>query len=289
MGSRVRQFGRHLGLASAFGLCAFLSGAVVGSTNQEVSVAAPARELEFARLVYNDNMFGGGGRGRGRGGAWQTDAPDAEYHLLMGIRRLTRIDAIDPEVAMDTLQRNRGVPNDVDSRVRDDFVFVEPSSPRLYDFPFIYAVEVGRWYLDEEDAAALREYLERGGFLMVDDFHGSEEWEGFMESMARVFPDREVVDIPDDHEVFHVLYDLDHKVQIPGIYAYTSGQMYERDGVNPGWRGVFDDTGRLMVAINFNMDLGDAWEHADDAEYPQPLTALAYRFAISYALYAMTH
>jgi hypothetical protein len=266
MGSRVRQFGRHLGLASALGLCVFLSGAVAGSTEGALSVQPPERELRFARLAYNGNMLDGGFRG---GNAWRTDAPEAEYHLLMGIRRLTRIDAIDPE--------------------RDQFVALRPSDPALFEYPFLYAVEVGRWYLDEDEAKAMRDYLERGGFLMVDDFHGSAEWEGFMESLRRVFPDREVVEIPDDHEVFHVLYDLDQKVQIPGIYALQSGVTYERDGVTPHWRGVFDDSGRLMVAINFNMDLGDAWEHADDPGYQQSLTALAYRFAISYALYAMTH
>jgi len=284
MGSRVRRLGRHLGLTAVVGLSVFLSGAVVGNANGDASVALPDRELRFARLAYNGNMFGGG-RGRGGAGAWQTDAPDAEYHLLMGIRRLTRIDATEPEHAIEEIFRTRSC----GSKRRDEFVCVQTLDPELYEYPFIYAVEVGRWYLDEEEATAMREYLERGGFLMVDDFHGSEEWEGFMESMQRVFPGREVVDIPDDHEVFHVLYDLDQKVQIPGIYALRSGVTYERDGYTPHWRGVFDDKGRLMVAINFNMDLGDAWEHADDADYPQPLTALAYRFAISYALYAMTH
>lgn len=135
----------------------------------------------------------------------------------------------------------------------------------------------------------MREYLLKGGFLMVDDFHGSVQWESFMESMRRVFPDREVVDIPEDHEVFHVVWDLDQKVQVPGIYALMTGRTYEQDGVQARWRGVFDDQGRLMVAINFNMDLGDAWEHADTPEYPQHLTALAYRIGISYALYSMSH
>ncbi len=124
---------------------------------------------------------------------------------------------------------------------------------------------------------------------MVDDFHGTYEWENFMLSLQRIFPDRPVVEIADDHEVFHVLFDLDQRVQIPGIAALRNGVTYERDGVVPHWRGVFDDQGRLMVAINFNMDLGDAWEHADNPYYPQPLTALAYRFGISYVLYAMTH
>lgn len=281
MGSRVRQFRRQLGLASALGLCVLLSGAVVGNGDGSMAAALPDREFRFARLAYNGNFMDGGFRG---GQAWRTDAPDAEFHVLQGIRRLTRIDAIDP-------RSPQFLPTQVDTEVprRDEYIAITPGSPKLYEYPFIYAVEVGRWYLDDAEALAMREYLERGGFLMVDDFHGSAQWEGFMETMRRIFPDREVVDIPDDHEVFHVLYDLDHKVQIPGIYALRSGVTYETDGVTPQWRGVFDDHGRLMVAINHNMDLGDAWEHADDADYPQPLTALAYRFAISYALYAMTH
>ena len=80
-----------------------------------------------------------------------------------------------------------------------------------------------------------------------------------------------------------------YRIQIPGIRAWLSGQTYEEDGVTPHWRGIYDDDGRLMVAINFNMDLGDAWEHADDPRYPEPMTTLAYRFAVNYVVYAMTH
>jgi hypothetical protein len=270
MGLRVMQVSQQLGLASALALCALLSGAdaSISQTRPTVATTAPEPEFRLARLAYNGNNFDGFDRfGRT---SWTTDAPDAEYHLSQGIRRLSRINTIDPD--------------------RDDVVLpVQPLDKELFRYPFLYAVEVGRWYLDDQEAAAMREYLLRGGFLMVDDFHGSAQWQGFMASMQRIFPDREVVDIPDDHEVFHVLYDLDQKVQIPGIAALRSGSTYEQDGYDPHWRGVFDDEGRLMVAINFNMDLGDAWEHADDPGYPQPLTALAYRFAIGYALYSMTH
>lgn len=272
MRSRVRQISQQLGLASAMALYTLLSGAVGGDGSAPLATTAPPPEFRLARLAYNDSAaMGGFGRFRS---SWTTDAPEAEYHLSQGIRRLTRINTIDPD--------------------RDDVVLpVQPLDPQLSEYPFLYAVEVGRWYLDDAEAAALRDYLLRGGLLMVDDFHGSQQWEGFMESMRRVFPDREVVDIPPDHEVFHMVYDLDKpvrdKVQIPGVFALMSGRTYEQDGVDATWRGIFDDEGRLMVAINFNMDLGDAWEHADTPEYPQPLTALAYRFAISYALYAMTH
>jgi hypothetical protein len=278
MGSRVGHIRQQLGLALAMAVCGLLSGAVSGSAADPVVVRAPQAEFILARLAYSD----GGGFSRGRGDSWTTDAPDAEYHLTQGIRRLTRINTPDPEGRYPLCQYF-------------PVCYVRPGGPALpgeldiFDYPFVYGVEVGRWDLSEEEAQNMREYLLRGGFLMVDDFHGSAQWEGFMYSMQRIFPDREVVDIPEDHEVFHVLYDLDQKQQIPGIFALMSGQSHEQDGVDPKWRGVFDDNGRLMVAINFNMDLGDAWEHADDAEYPQPLTALAYRFAISYAIYAMSH
>jgi hypothetical protein len=131
--------------------------------------------------------------------------------------------------------------------------------------------------------------LLKGGFLMVDDFHGTFEWDVFNESMRRVFPDRPIVEIPDHDAVFHVLYDVDQRVQIPGIRGAITGQTWERDGYTPHWRGIYDDDGRLLVAINFNMDLGDAWEHADNPQYPQPLTLLAYHYAIDYILYSMTH
>ena len=220
----------------------------------------PRAEFQFARYAYGSGEW----RGRRRG-SWQTDWPDAEYHLTNGITRLT---------AIDTAYGGK---------------FVEPLSEELFDYPWIYAVEVGRWHLSEVEAERLREYLLRGGFLMVDDFHGSYEWASFLASMQRVFPDRKIVEIPENDPLLHTLYDLDQRTQIPGIQYLWSGQAYEEDGYTPHWRGIYDDEDRLMVAINFNMDLGDAWEHADLPEYPENMTALAYRFAINYVIYAMTH
>jgi hypothetical protein len=153
----------------------------------------------------------------------------------------------------------------------------------------MYAVEVGYWHLNMQEAARLRAYLLRGGFLMVDDFHGGWEWSSFVASMQKVFPDRPIIEIPEDDEAFHVIYDLDQKIQIPSLQFVYSGVTWEKGGVTPHWRGIYDDDGRLMVAINFNMDLGDAWEHADWPEYPEKMTALAYRFGINYLIYAMTH
>ena len=124
---------------------------------------------------------------------------------------------------------------------------------------------------------------------MVDDFWGDFEWRAFYESMARVFPDRIFSEIPDDHEILHVLYDLDQRTQIPGAGSAYRGETSEKGGTIPHWRGIYDDDDRLMVAINFNMDMGDAWEHADDPYYPEPMTALAYRFGVNYVIYSMTH
>ena len=241
--------------------CAAL-GASAGTAQD--SGGEPLRsELHFARVAFGVD---GGRFGIGRGEPWLRDWPDAEQHFMQGLRRLTRIDGADD---------NRQV------SLIDD---------ALFDYPVIYAVKVGFWRLSEDEAARLREYLLRGGFLIVDDFHGPSEWAQFAESMQRVFWDRPIIDIADDDEVFRVLYELDQRVQIPGRQAVWAGVTWEHpQGVPAHWRGVYDADGRLLVAINFNMDLGDAWEHADDAFYPEPLTALAYRFGINYVIYSMTH
>ena len=166
---------------------------------------------------------------------------------------------------------------------------VERFDEDLFDYPWLYVVEPGYWALADEEADRLREYLLRGGFMMFDDFHGSLQWAMFMRGMTKIFPDRPVVDISEKDEILHVLYDLDERTQIPGIRMLYTGKTYEEDGYDPHWRGIYDDDGRLMVLINFNMDLGDAWEHADWPEYPERYTALAYRLGINYIVYSMTH
>jgi hypothetical protein len=234
------------------------------------ATAQPTAEFHFTRLMYRGVSSGYSYGGWGRDSL--IDWPDAEFHFMQGLTRLTRIDGAN-------VSRYNG----------DGGRLISLSDDAIFDYPWLYAVEVGRWYLDADAAARLREYLLRGGFLMVDDFHGSHQWASFLDSMVRVFPDRPILEMPDDDEVLHVLYDLDQRIQIPGIRFLYTGVPYEEDGVVPHWRGIYDDGGRLMVAINFNMDLGDAWEHADTPEYPEPMTALAYRFAVNYVIYAITH
>lgn len=232
-------------------------------------IDADGGEFRFARLMYTENQYGRGFRGRG---SWTTDMPEAEHFFMEGLTRLTNVDGIPVSIY-------NGEGSTRINLMEDD----------IFDHPFLYAVEVGYWALSNGEAARLREYLLKGGFLMVDDFHGSAEWGSFVATMQKVFPDRPIIDIPDDDEVFHVLYTFDDKIQIPGLAALSYGSTYEQDGVDAHWRGIYDDQGRLVVMINHNMDLGDAWEHADDPRYPQPMTAMAYRFAVNYVIYAMSH
>jgi Domain of unknown function (DUF4159) len=222
----------------------------------------PDSEFNFSRLAYGSSMSGYSNR---RGSRWNTDWPEAEYHLNQGIRRLSRVD-------------DSGT-----SRI------VRLTDEALFDFPFLYAVEVGSWTFTDDEARILREYLDRGGFLMTDDFHGTYQWQSFYTQFRKIFPDRPLVDIDESDEIFHVLYSVDKTIQIAGIRAIYSGQTWEGDGYVPQWKGVYDDDGRLMVIINFNMDLGDAWEHADNPYYPEPMTALAYRFGVNYLIYSMSH
>jgi hypothetical protein len=252
-----KLFAARLRRTGALGVALLLAASAHGD---EFGLAPdePDAEFHFTRLVYDSpGSFGSN--------YFTVDYPEAEYHFLQGVTRLTRVE---------TSERSRMF------RITDDAIF---------DYPWLYAVEVGYWYLNDLEAARLREYLLRGGFLMIDDFHGTAEWRRFMESMQRVFPDRPVIDIPEDDTVLHIQYDLDTKTQIYGIRPLMMGTTYEYDGVNPEFKGIYDDDGRLMVAIGHNMDLGDAWEHADTPEYPEPLTALAYRYAVNYVIYAMTH
>ena len=206
---------------------------------------------------------------------WTIDYPRSDRHLLQGVRRLTRI-------------HTRSVEQVVDLDGSDD----------VYNWPMMYAVEVGHWVLPEDQTAQLREFLLRGGFLMVDDFHGdqpyhnvSSEWQVFVASMKRVFPDRPIVDLEDSDPIFHTVYDLEERFQVAGWQFQYTGRTYEagETGRTPHWRAIFDDKGRVMVAICHNMDLGDAWEWSDDPRYPEKWARLAYEIAVNYFMYDLTH
>ena len=118
---------------------------------------------------------------------------------------------------------------------------------------------------------------------MADDYHGNEERKVFEDAMKLVFPDRPIVEIPNDDPIFHVLYDLNDRFQVPGQAHLRQGcKNCEDGGRGARWRGIYDDKGRIMIAASYNSDLGDAWEFADDPYYPETASSLAMRVGINY-------
>lgn len=218
-------------------------------------------EFAFTRIIFKSGYQPLPGPGNT---AWR-DWPEADMHFIRGVRRLTAVDIEDQSRAI---------------RLTDE---------QLFDRPWIYAVEVGTWQLTQDEVDSLREYLLRGGFLVVDDFHGTVQWAGFMRSMQKVFPDRSIVDVSQEDSIMSMHFDVDHSEPIPGLMAVRYGYTYEHDGYTPSWKGIYDDEGRLMVIINFNVDLGDAWELADEGWYPERYTSAAYRYGVNYVLYSLTH
>jgi len=229
-------------------------------------------EWVFARLMYPPASGGRFGRGYGfRGNGiwsegntiWTQDYPRADRHFVLALRRLTRISV-----------RSVEQPVNLDEGA-------------VYDWPWLYAVQAGRWQLTDSQARSMREYLLRGGFFMADDLHGTFEWQMFFERIKQVFPDRPIVEIPNNDPIFHTVYDLDDRYQIPGAEHLDRG--YKADGKGAHWRGIYDDKGRIMIAISVNSDVGDSWEWADSPEYPEKFSALGIRIGVNYIIYAMTH
>ena len=227
-------------------------------------------EFYWTRLQYTSSYAGGNSYGYGRRwgggfGGWSRDYPKADNDCLIALRRLTHINSPSPLNVVDL------------------------DSDQIYNYPWIYAVQVNTWTFTPEEAKRLHEYLYKGGFLMVDDFHGTDDWQHFMAGMRMVLPTEPVEDLKDADEIYHVLYDINEKFQIPSEVYVNTGRTYEKDGYVPKWRAIRNDQGRIMVAICANMHLGDAWEWADSPEYPEKFSGLAFRIVLNYITYAMTH
>lgn len=198
--------------------------------------------------------------------AWATDYPKGDRQFLTVLRRLTNIDASPSEHA------------------------VRLDDPGLRRFPFIYAVEVGYMGLTAAEVRGLRSYLLAGGFLVVDDFWGSVQWQDFEAQMRRVFPEYRIVDIPTTHPLFSSFYDIDEIIQVPNLGQGMPGApTRELDGAVPHVRGIFDDKGRLMAVINWNTDFGDAWEWAEQPNYMLKYSTFAYQMGVNIVVYAMSH
>jgi len=246
----------------------------------------------FARIRYSSGYGGGGygggydggwggrrGRGRGRGGwggrgggRWATDYPDSDLNFSFRLQQLTSME-VDP-----------------------DGVVLELTDPELVNYPFIYIVEPGGLVFSQEEVDALRSYLLNGGFLMVDDFWGEDEWYNFYYEIKRVFPEREPRELPLSHPIFHAVFDLKEKPQIPSINQALQGRHYgitweREDAREVHYKALYDDKGRMMAIICHNTDLGDGWEREGENEwyFHEFSEKKAYPLGINIVFYAMTH
>jgi hypothetical protein len=230
------------------------------------------RGFVVARLMYPSGrgFFGGfrrGGDWRDGGTGWAVDYPRGDRYYARILRRLTTIDV-------------RSLEQPVNLEDGDD----------VFDWPYLIVGLAGSWNLDDMMVRKLRQYLLRGGFLFVDSFWGDDQWEGFMDGMSRIFPDRDVKDIPADDPIFHVVYNVSNKAQVPNMNSLEGGGGgYHSNGAVPHWRGIRDDSGRVMVAIAFNNDMSDAFQWADDPYYPAEGAALGVRMGVNFAVYGLTH
>jgi hypothetical protein len=173
----------------------------------------------------------------------------------------------------------------------EDPIVLSLDDPRLFEHPWAFLIEPGVLRLLDSEVPIVREFLLRGGTMMFDDFHGPIEWENFAREMRRVFPDREIVEVPKDHPVFSCFYKIDGFPQVAGIGSFTQGRTWEKGGFAPHLRTILDDNGRPMMFINWNTDMADGWEWSNVAEFPGYLkyTSMAYQMAINEIIYSLTH
>jgi hypothetical protein len=219
----------------------------------------------FVRIQYSSYDY--------RGGKWATDYPDSDLNFSYRLQQLTSME-VDP-----------------DGKV------MQLTDKALVDYPFIYLIEPGDLEFEDAEVIALRKYLLNGGFLMVDDFWGDEEWDNLEREMKRVFPKREIVDLTIDHPIFHCVFDLKTLPQVPALQVALEGRPYgvtwERgeEGRTPHYRAIFDDKGRMMTIICHNTDLGDGWEREGENHwyFKEFSEKLAFPMGINIVFWAMTH
>lgn len=224
----------------------------------------------FARVQYTS--YSSGRSWGSRRGRWAIDYPDAELNLAYRLQEMTSL------------------------KVNPDSAVVQLDVDDLADYPFLYMVEPGYLTFNEAEVEALRAHLLNGGFLMVDDFWGEEEWANFEYEIRRVFPDREIHDLSIDHPIFRIVFDLKEKPQVPNpgtaLRNRHTGITWERPGTEQvNYRAIYDDDGRIVVMICHNTDLGDGWEREGESEwyFREFAEKRAYPMGINIIVYAMTH
>lgn len=244
---------------------------------------SPSRQLQYATIEDFDGSFQFcravfRRAPNGDGGNWSVDFPRADQNLSVRLSELTKTPV--------------GFGPDGEPK----HLLINLSEPALSRCPFIMMTEVGSVYLDQREAAGLRDYLLKGGFLWADDFWGHWAWEVFENQMRQVLPSKTypIVDLPLEHPIFHGLMAVNRIPQIPSInYWFGSGGGTSERGAEsatPHARGILDDHGRVMVFITHNTDLGDSFEREGDShEYFLRFSVEGYALGVNVLLYSMTH
>lgn len=226
--------------------------------------------FNFCRIVFRNGQ-------NGDGGGWAVDYPRADQNLSIRLSELTKT-----RISRDAA----GEPN---------HVVVSLTDPALFLCPFVMLTEPGGAYLDDDEAARLRDYLLKGGFLWADDFWGTYAWNVWAGEIRKVLPQSEyaIVDLSTEHPIFRTLFPLNRFPQIPSINFWMGNDhTSERgaDSAEPHVRAITDKRGRLMVLITHNTDFGDAFEReGDNREYFYRFSVEGYALGIDVLLYAMTH
>ena len=234
------------------------------------------REFTLIRGKYANYISSETGFGLRNRKWWQTDFDQADQNLLRGVRRYTMLD---------TSARS--------------FKALALTDPELFEHPYLY-INMKRIPLyagngpnfSPQEAAALREYMLRGGFVMLDDFWGPQHWQDFLNELDKIFPDRNLEKLELDHPIFHSFFDIDEIKQVPGrgvTWNYGWGFTLDNPDYPTAVHGLFDEDRRLMMVVNFNTDLGDGLEHTNDEFYPTRYCNEAYKLVINYIIYAMSH
>lgn len=226
----------------------------------------------FARIRYSSG-WGGGWYGR-RSAGWHTDAPDSDLNLSYRLQQMT------------------SMKTDPDGR------YLALTDPDLSEFPWIYIVEPGALSFNDAEVAALRKYLLNGGFLMFDDFWGDSAWQNVEREMKRVLPERSFVETSLDHPIYHCVFEIKSKGQVPNVgtgeesqYTGKTWENHDGDTQTVHHRAITDDKGRLMVLATHNTDNGDGWEREGENEYyfKNFSEKIAYPLGINIIFYVMTH
>ena len=211
--------------------------------------------LTFARIRFELRSAWGGWAGGQP--AWAHDYPRAERNFMTVLSEITTARAF-----------------------RDGSRIVELGDPELFRYPIAYMSEPGHWAMSDDEAAAFRAYLLKGGFAIFDDFSGN-DWYNFETMMRRVIPGVELVRMTVDHPIFHSFFEVETlELQHPNYRGYTA-QFY----------GVFegnDPDGRLLAIVNYNTDIGDYFEYSETGFVPLDITNEAYKLGVNYWVYALT-